>query len=284
MKLSAILINYNYGRFLSEALDCLLNQTYKDYDVVFVDDASTDNSMEIAQKYGAIYGDRLKIFQNEKNMGPCLTIKRAVSLAQGEYVAMCASDDKWELTFFEEVMQRTEKHPEVAICCTNSATFDSKSTDVVSYGEKFEILQPHQTIERIKSSSFLIKSQTAIYKKEIYQSVQWDIELGYMCDWYVNYTIACQYPVACLPRTLSWLRIHEPRFSTTAFSNKEIKNKTYAFLFKTLKEKKQLNKFVKKSGLLSSMTRHMFYYVAQKPLLWQYMPSMIARRLKVTRC
>ena len=85
---SVIIGNYNYGRFISEAIESALNQTYKNFELIVVDDGSTDNSREIIESYG----DKLTaIFQENGGQGRAFNAGFAVS--KGEIICFLDSDD-----------------------------------------------------------------------------------------------------------------------------------------------------------------------------------------------
>lgn len=81
---------YNGGKYLNEAINSLLNQTYEDFEIILVDDSSTDNSIEIIQSYK---DKRIHLYKNEKNQGIAYTRNRAIDLANSEYIALLDDDD-----------------------------------------------------------------------------------------------------------------------------------------------------------------------------------------------
>lgn len=88
---SVLIANYNNGRFLQEAIDSVLAQTYTNWEVVIVDDASTDNSTEIYKRYQQ--DSRFHIYYNERNQGCGYTKRRCAELAQGELCGFLDADD-----------------------------------------------------------------------------------------------------------------------------------------------------------------------------------------------
>lgn len=91
-RVSFIAANYNYGRYIVEAVDSLLSQTFKDLEVIVIDDASTDNSREILQSH---YSDepRVRLVFHERNRGHIFARNEGLELARGEYVAVMDADD-----------------------------------------------------------------------------------------------------------------------------------------------------------------------------------------------
>ena len=96
MKVSIICTNYNKGDWVREAMDSFLNQrTTFDFEIIIIDDASTDHSYEIIQEYQKKFPEKVRTFRNEVNLGITRTWKKVCQEAKGQYIARCDSDDFW---------------------------------------------------------------------------------------------------------------------------------------------------------------------------------------------
>lgn len=96
MKVSIICTNYNKGDWVREAMDSFLNQkTNFDFEIIIIDDASTDHSYEIIQEYQNKFPEKVRTFRNEVNLGIARTWKKVCQEAKGQYIARCDSDDFW---------------------------------------------------------------------------------------------------------------------------------------------------------------------------------------------
>ena len=102
--ISIITPNYNCGRFIAQTIESVLAQTYTNWEMLIVDDCSTDNSYQIALEY-AQKDSRIKVFQNEKNSGAAISRNKAIELSQGEYLAFLDSDDLWLPEKLEKQLQ-----------------------------------------------------------------------------------------------------------------------------------------------------------------------------------
>lgn len=89
---SIIMPSWNTGAFISESIQSVINQTYKQWELVIVDDCSTDNSETVIASFR---DERIKYYRNEKNSGAALTRNRAIQEAKGEWIAFLDSDDLW---------------------------------------------------------------------------------------------------------------------------------------------------------------------------------------------
>ena len=96
MKVSIICTNYNKGDWVREAMDSFLNQkTNFDFEIIIIDDASTDHSYELIQEYQNKFPEKVRTFRNEVNLGIARTWKKVCQEAKGQYIARCDSDDFW---------------------------------------------------------------------------------------------------------------------------------------------------------------------------------------------
>lgn len=103
---SIIMPSWNTGRFIGESIQSVLNQTYKNWELIIVDDCSTDNTDEIVASFD---DERIRYFRNDKNSGAALTRNKAMREARGEWIAFLDSDDLWapeklekQLSFMKE--------------------------------------------------------------------------------------------------------------------------------------------------------------------------------------
>lgn len=91
---SIIMPSYNTGQFISKTIESVLAQTYSNWELIIVDDCSTDNTDEIVGQY--LSDDRIRYIKNEKNSGAAISRNRALQEAKGKWIAFLDSDDLWE--------------------------------------------------------------------------------------------------------------------------------------------------------------------------------------------
>jgi glycosyltransferase involved in cell wall biosynthesis len=127
-KVSVILTSYNHAKYLREAIDSTLNQTFADFELIIWDDASTDGSWEIIQSYADA---RIKTFRNEKQSLARYGMNKAIQeVARGDYIAIHHSDDAWLPEKLEKQVAFLEASPNIG------AVF----SDVLVMGENGELL------------------------------------------------------------------------------------------------------------------------------------------------
>src|SRR5476649_534842 len=112
---SVIVPNYNHARFLKERIDSVLNQTYRDFEVIILDDCSTDDSRSVIEEYRS--NPKISnIILNEKNSGGTFNQwDKGIATAQGEYIWIAESDDYADVDFLNTLMAIIEQKPEIGL-------------------------------------------------------------------------------------------------------------------------------------------------------------------------
>ena len=91
-KISVIMAVYNSEKFLNESINSILNQTFKDFEFIIINDCSTDNSLKIIKEF-IKKDNRIKLINNERNLGAAGTRNEGLKIAKGKYIAILDSDD-----------------------------------------------------------------------------------------------------------------------------------------------------------------------------------------------
>lgn len=125
-KVSIILPVHNAGKYLIDCLNSLLTQTYKNFELIIVDDHSTDKSKKILREYDAKYKS-IKLIRNKKQMGVSETVKIAISHTTGDYIARMDADDIALPTRLEKQVNYLEKHKKTVAIGGQCYTIDSNN-------------------------------------------------------------------------------------------------------------------------------------------------------------
>ena len=131
MKLAVILPAYNAENFIAECLESLLNQTFSDFCILAVNDASTDNTGKILETY-AVKDARLRVYHFSENQGEPAVMQFAMDMLNYmnvEYVARMDADDICVPHRFEKQVQYLDEHPEIDILGSNALLFNNGQTD-----------------------------------------------------------------------------------------------------------------------------------------------------------
>ncbi len=114
-KISVLMPAYNTEKYIGEAIESILNQTFKDFEFIIIDDGSSDKTWEIIQKYAKM-DDRVVALKNEKNLGISPTRNKLIKSSNGEYIVWQDSDDISLACRIEKQYNFMEENPEVGIC------------------------------------------------------------------------------------------------------------------------------------------------------------------------
>lgn len=122
-RISVIMSVYNGEKYLREAIESILSQTFTNFEFIIVNDASVDSSLEIIRSY---QDERIRTINNEKNIGLTKSLNKAIREARGEYIARQDADDISLPNRFEEQIKYFDKHPEVALLGTSADKIDEQ--------------------------------------------------------------------------------------------------------------------------------------------------------------
>lgn len=133
-RVTVLMPTYNVAPFVKEAIKSVLNQTYSDFELLVIDDCSTDNTIEVVR---SIEDPRIRIVQNEKNLGLAENLNRGLSLITTEYVARMDGDDIAEPLWLEHEVTILDSHPEIGICSGGFERFGTVKS-LVRFPERHE--------------------------------------------------------------------------------------------------------------------------------------------------
>ncbi|MFC2044652.1 glycosyltransferase family 2 protein [Chloroflexota bacterium] len=120
-RISVVMSVWNGERYLHEAINSVLQQTFADYEFIIVNDASTDSSQQIICSF---HDDRIKVINNEENIGLTMSLNKAMKMAGGEYIARQDADDISLADRFAEQLKYLDEHPDVALLGTSAYYID----------------------------------------------------------------------------------------------------------------------------------------------------------------
>lgn len=158
---------YNYARFLGEAIESALSQTYKPIEITVINDGSTDNTIEVASRYP------VKLI-NQPNQGVVNVMNRFMrEVTTSEYCIMLSADDKLDPTYVEKTMKVLLENPEISFVYT----------DVSVFGDEERIELHHEyNLPLLKRMNY-IHGSALIRMSHFLQTIGFDPTLAYMEDW-----------------------------------------------------------------------------------------------------
>lgn len=126
-KISVLMPVYNGNRYLRESIDSILNQTFTDFELIIIDDGSTDSTWEILSEY-ADQDQRVRLFKNEENIGLINSLNKGLNLAKGNYIARQDADDVSLPKRFEKQIAVLDKHQKVILVSCDIEIINSEGT------------------------------------------------------------------------------------------------------------------------------------------------------------
>lgn len=123
MKLSIIVPVYNTGKYLKKCLNSLINQTLDDFEIIIVNDGSTDDSEKIIREYEKKYSDKI-VFMNKKNGGQGSARNVGIKKASGEYIGFVDSDDFIDKNMYKDMYETAKKNDSDIVICSISDYYE----------------------------------------------------------------------------------------------------------------------------------------------------------------
>tara|TARA_B100000886_G_C20422612_1_gene492328 strand:+ start:848 stop:1768 length:921 start_codon:yes stop_codon:yes gene_type:complete len=214
--LISILMNcFNGEIFLKEAIESILKQSYKNWELIFWDNKSTDKSFEIASSY---QDERIKLFKSREHTNLGYARKNAFQKAKGDYLAFLDVDDLWERDKLKSQIKLFDDK-EVGISFTNSTYFSSKRREnLYSSYKKFAITSNNLITNYPLSLGSIMVDMNKLRNLEY----DFDENYNHICDFDLMVRLSSISKVKYLNKLLSAWRIHE---NNESFKRKEIFNK-----------------------------------------------------------
>lgn len=196
---SAVMPVYNREKYLKETIDSVLNQTFKDFEFIIIDDGSTDRSIEIIKSYD---DPRIKLFLNDQNQGTSYSRNRAIDLSLGDYIITIDSDDINLPERFAKQIAYMDSHPEIGICGSWVKTIGEVEGQLWRCAVKPDIVHCRTLFEAV-----LCHPSTIIRREFLDRySLRYDIELKRAQDWDIYCRGARHFQVANMPEFLVYYR------------------------------------------------------------------------------
>lgn len=174
MKISVIVPVYNSENYVSRCIDSILNQTYKDFELILINDGSKDKSLEILKKYEK--KDKRIIVIDQKNMGVAKTRNKGIELANGEYIALVDNDDYLDQDYLEKFVSNCDGYD--VIVSGYRRVSEDKILFTKSIGSspwaKYEVTAPWAKIIRKK---FLLENDIKFFSYPIGEDIIFNLNL-----------------------------------------------------------------------------------------------------------
>ncbi len=234
---------HNVARFLEEAVRSLLSQSFKDFELLVIDDASTDGSVDILE---SIVDHRVKLYRNERNLGVSCSLNKGINIARGEYIARMDGDDISLPLRIDKLVEFLDANRDVCVVGVNCCLIDS--TVVISLVEKrLETVSPSE-IRAMLPVTNCIAHPGIMIRRDIATLFQYQVVHRHSQDYDLWLRLsAAGHRVGKLDEVLLKYRIHQS--SITAKSNRQtggLKNirTKILFLLDHIRNRRPLNAFI----------------------------------------
>lgn len=211
-KVSVIIPSYNCERYIAQTLNSVLNQSYKDIEIIVVDDGSSDRTREIV----ASFGPSVQLIA-QANAGRCAARNRGISQAVGEYICLLDHDDYWFPDKLARQVEQFQLHPEVGAIYSPFILWNGDNDDHFPEPERFDLtVYPDGTDADFSGwiyHLFLIDiyalTSAIMFRAEVFRKCGvYDESLPYSEDWDVLLRVAREYPFIKLYRPATLYRQH----------------------------------------------------------------------------
>jgi glycosyltransferase involved in cell wall biosynthesis len=189
---SVVIPSYNCGRFLPETLDSVLSQTFKDYEIIVIDDGSTDNTEQIVKPY-----TNSITYLRGPNKGASAARNSGMKIARGELVAFLDADDLWDSEKLGAQVTFMDSHPKIGVNYTNCTFFDGLPPAATGFEERDSALLRYSR-EKIANSDYILtgtslledfltiqafpKPSTLMVRRQCFEQVGYFDETLYICE------------------------------------------------------------------------------------------------------
>ncbi len=251
-KISVIMSVYNGEKYLKEAIESILRQTFSDFEFIIIDDGSTDKSLNIIEDYN---DDRIKVIKNDVNVGLTKNLNRALVIAKGEYVARQDADDISLLCRFEEQIKFYENNPELVLLGTSIYIMDEKGKIIK---KRIAPSNPGKFLINVNN----ITHASVMFNKLIVNKLGGYNELfKYAQDYDLWLRISKYYSIMNLQLPLYCVRIHRNSIGTTKSREQ--------FLYAILAKKFMMNKLKDDAFLRNLINRQGIKCIYQYLNKWE---------------
>ena len=200
-KVSVLMTAFNREKYLAEAIESVLNSHYPNFELIISDDCSTDSTLDIARDYES-KDERVKISTNKTNLGDYPNRNMASSLAKGDYIIYCDSDDVMYPHAIQTHIWCFNTFPDAAL------SFEDIHDDE---GPFPRLLIPENAYKRHFFGNYLFSRApgSVMIKREVFEKMNGFSGKRYIGDFEFWLKVAALFPIVLAPGLLSWARTHE---------------------------------------------------------------------------
>jgi len=274
---SVIIPAYNQAQFLGGAIQSVLDQSYNDYEIIVIDDGSTDNTKEVA----AQFGERVRYIWQE-NKGLAGARNTGIRAAKGELIGLLDSDDQWLPVFLETMVTLASRHPQAAVyyCGAQCMDVDDNTLPQTMGTSITPLATPDAMYQTLLRANFIIPSTTILRRSIIILVGLFDQELRSCEDWDLWLRILPEYDFVASPDPLVRYRVHSHSLSANPSGMQQAKSAVIRKHFGP-DDGQQQNWSADKRRAYGGLYRYYILTSVQRQDNWQTAPQRLRRALRV---
>ena len=240
--ISVIIPNYNHSKFLEERLVSILNQTYQNYEIILLDDASNDGSLNILKKYEDHNKVSHLIINNENSGNPFKQWEKGIEIAKGDYIWVAESDDSCSPFFLETLTNSINPKTALAYCDSVIINSKGKKIEQEKWTDSFNNKKWHSSyfnsgLDEIKQylryQNCIPNASAVIFSKSLVDKIQFPEAMFYCGDWYIWIELCKLGDISFCSEALNYFRKHDATTREIKSFSKELKRfKEYTFVIK----------------------------------------------------
>jgi glycosyltransferase involved in cell wall biosynthesis len=210
---SICIYNFNYGRYLRQCLDSVFTQTYVNFEICFSDNASTDDSWEIALEYKKKYPNRISLTRNRMNFGPNTNLFNCLLNVSGKYMLKLCSDDAIRADFLERCVTAMKQHPAAAFAVTHRDIMDVRGncTPEQPFYDQSCLIPGTEQAAVYMMTSFNPSISQVLYdiRKMEGKRMAGNLNDRWFGDRIMDFHLACNSPIIYINEPLLLNRVHD---------------------------------------------------------------------------
>jgi glycosyltransferase involved in cell wall biosynthesis len=221
---SVLLPNRNHAHYLPRALDAMLAQTWKDFEIIVIDDASSDRSWQVIDGY-ARRDRRIRLLALQQHHGINRAVNVGLATARGEYIYAAGADDFVEPVLFERCVTEMARHPDAGLCFSDPTEFLEKSQRHIPFplylSDGPHFFDPDALTKLFASNYFHISPNTGIFRAQAFrQAGGYITDLHWHSDWFATHVVALRHGACYLPEQLTHLTVRGDSYSARSLREK----------------------------------------------------------------
>ena len=201
---------YNLAHLLGNCVSSILSQTYRQFEILILDDSSPDNTPEVARSF---QDPRVCHVRNEKNLGHLQNYNHGIGLARGKYIWLISADDRLRRPYIlERYIKVMDKHPKIGYACCPAISLDNREEAHLegSISSRNMIFSGKAFARRLLKQGNFVIAASGMVRRECYEKLgAFPVDLPYAGDWYLWCLYALHHDVAYFSEPMVNYRQHD---------------------------------------------------------------------------